>query len=608
MSWITVLWSMIASACLTLALVHLLVWRKQRDAWGHLLFSVSALATSFMAGCELWMMRAETTAQFGVALRWLHAPAWVVILTLVWFVRLRLGAGRMWLAWTVCGLRTLSLALNFLFAPNLNFREITTLHRIPFLGEFVSVGQGVANPWMMVGQASLLLLTVFIVDASIAVWRRGDWRLALVLGGGMTFFVTLGTAQAILALWELIPMPMTASFFYTGIVIAMGYELSRDVLRAAELARELSESEKRMNLAVQSAGLGLWVRDLERGEVWANEKCRTLFGFPPQGPLTHQDFFERVQPQDRESSQALVQRALAERTTFHTEYRVIPPGGAERWISTTGQAEYDAHGRASRMRGVCADVTARRQADLEAHELRQELAHASRVTMLGQLTTTLAHELNQPLGAILRNAEAAELFLQHDSPDLDEVRAILADIRKDDQRAGGVIDRMRALLRHREVEAEPLEIAALIEDVTAFIRADAIARRVVIETDVPAALPPVHGDAVQLQQVLLNLLLNGMDALNGTNDVRRVAVRARRDGSGAIEIAVSDTGHGIAPEKLGKLFEPFFTTKPQGMGIGLSISRTIIQTHGGNIRAENNADRGATIRITLPVTEEEGAA
>jgi len=225
--------------------------------------------------------------------------------------------------------------------------------------------------------------------------------------------------------------------------------------------------------------------------------------------------------------------------------------------------------------------------------------------MMGQLASALAHELNQPLGAILRNAEAAELFLQHDPPELGELRPILADIRADDQRARDVIERLRALLKRRSIEPRALSVSDLLGNIAVLTRADAAARRVTLEIESGSGLPQVMGDWVHLQQVLLNLVLNAMDAVDGApRNSRRIAVRARYPGEREVEVAVSDSGHGIVPEKLGLIFEPFFTTKANGMGIGLSISRTIIEAHGGRIWAENSAPEGATFRFTLPTAEE----
>jgi len=241
--------------------------------------------------------------------------------------------------------------------------------------------------------------------------------------------------------------------------------------------------------------------------------------------------------------------------------------------------------------------------------LQDEIAHVGRVSMMGQLASALAHEINQPIGAILRNAEAAELFMQSKTPDLEEIRAILADIRADDQRAGDVIDRMRALLKRHVLDTQLLDLAELVGDVAKLAQPDAATRHVKLTVNLPADLPPVRGDRVHLQQVLLNLILNGIDALNRAGPGnRRVTVSARVDAARTVEIAVSDTGHGIAAEKLAHVFDPFFTTKPDGMGMGLPISRTIVESHGGRLWAENNNDTGATFRFTLPQAEEASAS
>jgi signal transduction histidine kinase len=219
---------------------------------------------------------------------------------------------------------------------------------------------------------------------------------------------------------------------------------------------------------------------------------------------------------------------------------------------------------------------------------------------MSQLASSLAHELNQPLGAILRNAEAGELFLQGPSPDLDELRAILADIRKDDQRAGAVIDRMRALMDQRSSERHPADLGLLAGDTLTLVRVDAEQRRVRLSLLADPTLPPVHADPVQLQQVLLNLLLNAMDALGDHPPATRlVALRVRPVGA-TIEVAVSDTGHGIPADQLPRVFEHFFSNKPKGLGMGLAISRDIIVAHGGRLWAENNEAGGATFTFSLP--------
>ena len=382
-----------------------------------------------------------------------------------------------------------------------------------------------------------------------------------------------------------------------------GLLVNRATRRRAE--RALAESGERIGLAMESANLGLWIWDIVRDEFWAMARFRSMFGFRADERITFAVFLERVHPDDREAMERQVRRALDEGQTYESEYRLALPNGGTPWIAAAGRVEFAASGAASRMHGVCREITERRQAQLETQRLQHEIAHVGRVSMMGQLASSLAHEIIQPLSAILRNAEAAELFMQSKTPDLEEIRAILADIRTDDQRAGSVIDRMRTLLKRHVLDTRRLDLTELVGNVADLARPEAATRRVKLTVNLPADLPSVRGDRVHLQQVLLNLILNGMDSLNGAKrESRSVTVSARVDGARTVEIAVSDTGAGVAAEKLAHVFDPFFTTKPDGMGMGLPISRTIVESHGGRLWAENNDGTGATFRFTLPPAEE----
>jgi len=243
---VTVIWSMVASACLTLAIVQGLVWWRRREALANAMFAVAAFGTALFAGTELWMMYARTPGELGQALRWYFASAWLVSIAIVGFVRLFLRAGRPWLAWTVCGARTLALILNFALPPNLGYRSITGVRRIPFLGEPVSVAVGVPSPWMLFGQFTLFLVLVFVVDATLTVWRRGDRSRAAVVGGSVVFFALMGSGQASLSFWGVLPMPSTPSVFFLAMVVAMGYELSNDLLNAADVGRQLQVSQQEL--------------------------------------------------------------------------------------------------------------------------------------------------------------------------------------------------------------------------------------------------------------------------------------------------------------------------------------------------------------------------
>jgi len=229
------------------------------------------------------------------------------------------------------------------------------------------------------------------------------------------------------------------------------------------------------------------------------------------------------------------------------------------------------------------------------------VAHAGRVSVLGTLSSSLAHELGQPLGAILLNVEAAEMLLQRPEPDLDEIRNIITDIRRDDSRAAEVIDRLRKLLRRRQLDFAPVSAETLLLDVATLLKSDAIARHVTLECSSSPGLM-INGDRVHLSQVLINVVVNAMDAVaDQPPENRTVSLRAREVAGACVEIAVSDSGPGIDPGVAGRIFEPFFTTKPAGMGMGLSVSRTIVDAHGGKLWAENAAGGGATFRVVLPL-------
>ena len=259
--------------------------------------------------------------------------------------------------------------------------------------------------------------------------------------------------------------------------------------------------------------------------------------------------------------------------------------------------------QAAMIAGLLLQRTRRHRAEAALQRNREELAHVTRVSTVGELTTSVAHELNQPLGAILSNAEAAEMFLTADPPALDEVRDILADIRKDDQRASEVIRRMRDLLRKHELAPQSIEINEAVEEVLRLLEHRRLrSAKWPLKFDRTANLPRVWCDPVHLQQVVLNLVLNGMEAMVGLpEEKRQVIVRTGPGDNGTVKIAVADSGPGIPVDRLPKLFEHFFTTKKDGMGMGLSIARTIVEAHHGQIWAENNAAVGATFYFTVPV-------
>ena len=741
MSWITLLWSMDAALCFTLAGIYLLVWCKQRQGWVYLLFSCSAAAAGIIAEFELMSMHAQTAAQYGALLRWAHLPVWMLLVSIVWFGRLYLRAGRLWLAWSVSGLRTLALFLNFLFTPNINFREITSLRHLSWWGgETVSAPVGVPNPWTLVGQLSVALLLVFFVDATITVWRRGERRRALVVGGSTICFITLSLGQSALVIWGIVESPFFISFPYLGIIAAMGYELSYDFLRAAKLAQQfqaseaaLHESEARINLAANAANLGLWLWNIRDDKLWVTEKWRKLFGFPDSEPVTFDRLLQVVHPEDRERIQHNVQQMLEHGGGENeSEYRITRPDGSTLWIAGYGGVELDEHGKPAFARGVsrditrrkiaeeelresearfrtvanaapvmiwmsgpdklcnffnkgwldftgrtmeqelgngwaegvhsddlehclevygtsfnarqpftmeyrlrrndgeyrwvldsgtprfaedcafvgyigsCIDITARKQAELENQRQNMELARVGRVTLMGELAASLAHEVNNPIGAIVTNANAGQRLIAAGKINTEELKDLLADIVADGHRAREVIQGVRNMVRKTEPSRSVIRINDTIDDLLRIVRADALGRQVTIAAEVDSDAGRVMADRVQLLQVLINLTLNAFEAMSANRpDARRLVITGGRNGNGEIVVSLRDSGPGFPGAFGEQLFEPFFSTKAEGTGMGLAIARRIVEAHGGKLFGENCDDGGACFTFRLPEAKED---
>ncbi len=605
MNYTTVILSVVAASSLLLALLYGMVWVMDRKAHASLVFVCLALALIGSVVTEMGMLHAETAQSWGEWVRWSQVPIFIRVASTVIFIRLYFGTGRDWLMWSIIGLRLGILVIGFVVDPNFNFQQIDSIRHITYLGEPVTVlGQATPSEWQWIATLASSLLSVFVIDASIQLWRTGTAdarRKALLIGGAALLSGILGTVISQFTILLGIHLPMLMSPPYLVMLGAMTLELSRDTLRASRLSRELKDSEARLDLAASAAGLGLWAWEPRQRQLWATSPARYLFGLKAEGRVDVATILARIHPDDFERVDRLWREGAASGDEVEVQFRVTSAEGAVRWIAAHGRAELDARGDLATIQGVLRDVTEQRRAREENEELRRELAHVGRISVLGTLSSSLVHELSQPLGAIMLNTEAGELLLQRPNPNLEEIRQILADIRRDDCRAAEVIESLRRLLKRRQLDFAPLSVDALVQDVATLLKSDAIARNVRLECITDTALPAVRGDRVHLSQVLINMIMNGMDAVADLPPaLRRVKVRARAKMAGEVEVTVSDNGTGVPDSIMNRIFEPFFTTKASGMGMGLSVSRTIVDAHGGKLWAENDGSGGATFRITLP--------
>jgi PAS domain S-box-containing protein len=384
-------------------------------------------------------------------------------------------------------------------------------------------------------------------------------------------------------------------------------ERVEDALREQLTERKRAEEELRRSEAYLAEGqrishTGSWGWNLSTGELfWSQEHFR-IFGFDPEkGRPSYPMFLERIHPKDLNFVEHAIDLAVRERSEFEVNYRIVLTDGSTKYLQSVGHPVVGEHGDLTGLIGTVMDVTERKHADDALRNAQAELAHVTRVTTMGQLVASIAHEVNQPLGAIVTNGNACVRLLSSEAPNVDRCREVIGRMINDGVRASEVIKRIRDLLHKTISENAVININDTVHEVIALIGSDVLRNRVELKVDLQADLPRVLGDRVQLQQVILNLILNAKDAMSGEQtDQRELQITSGRDSAGAVVVSVRDTGQGFDPMNAERIFDPFFTTKPDGMGLGLSISRTIIETHGGTLWATRNEDKGATVQFTLP--------
>ena len=364
----------------------------------------------------------------------------------------------------------------------------------------------------------------------------------------------------------------------------------------------LRERDARINLAAESADLAFWVIYPEQNTAWMSDKGRRIYGFDSKLPLTRDLICSRVHPDERAAVHAAFDRACASHGIFESEHRLVLPYGKTRWVIVRGRCLEDEHGGLLELIGVTIDVSAQKQSDLQLQIQREEMAHLNRVALMGEMTASVAHELNQPLTAIANNAAAARRFLERGNINPALLQQLLQDMVADSQRAGEVIRGIRALVRKdKSIVRSVLNLNAVIADTLRLVGSDVLLRESAVTTEMDHNLPQVEAAPVQIQQVLLNLIMNSLDAVEALPPVeRRILVSTRSLNGESAEVSVRDFGAGLPKDRPEKVFDHFFSTKQTGMGMGLTIVRSIIEMHGGTISAENAPDRGARFFFRLP--------
>jgi len=401
-------------------------------------------------------------------------------------------------------------------------------------------------------------------------------------------------------LWETHRLLLVIGSLWTIVLLIVILALVLTRQRRSLAEKKLQQNEERLRLALELSGAGIWVLNLKTEQFLLTERTLMMFGFLPDEKIDLKRFFEAVHPNDRELLRRVFDETITSEESGRVEYRIVLPGGSVRWIISQGRA-HSTSSSPDFLMGVSLDISDIRNALKQAQHDRNALAHVSRVSTMSELATSLAHELNQPLNAILNNAQAGQRFLRKENPDLEEIEEIFIDIVTDDKRASDIIQRMRAFLRKDSPQSELLNINEVIGDVLKILHTEVIIQGMLVRTDLAVGLPCVLCDRVQLEQVFVNLVVNAEQAMNCDQTTPcTLFIRTFKDSEDLIVVYIEDKGKGIAENMLEKIFDPFHTTKVGSLGMGLSISRTIVEANKGRIWAENLPESGTRFCVALP--------
>jgi C4-dicarboxylate-specific signal transduction histidine kinase len=383
-------------------------------------------------------------------------------------------------------------------------------------------------------------------------------------------------------------------------------DLSLEIAERKRAEEKLRQSEANLAEAQKLTRTGSWVWEVAgRCASHVSEEWYRIYRVDPkEGMPAWVNYMELVHPDDRARWQETLDRATSEKSDYEIEFRIVTPDGTVKHIHAVGHPVLDDAGNPVQLVGSSTDITERKQAEEALRQAQADLAHVNRVTTMGELTASLAHEVNQPIAAAITDANTCLRWLNRDHPDVEEAREAALRTVRDATRAAEIISRTRLLFKKGSPQWELVDMNEIIREMVALMRSDVTRHAISVRTELAEDLPQITGDRVQLQQVLMNLMINGIDAMRDADGTRELAINSQKGENKQLTVLISDTGVGLPAGQADQIFNAFFTTKPHGTGMGLRISRSIIEAHGGRLWATDNSPHGASFHLTLPIEPE----
>ena len=603
MSWLTVLWSMCAGASAAFMLLNISLWIRYGRDPAPLLAALMACCTALLAILELRLPVGDALRRSDTVLLGANVTVGLLVIAMTWLLYFLSRRARRWLALTVTVVLTLQLAVYLALNQGVMSGSVrATPNAMEWGGRLFSPIDQAGTARYFVA-AAIVLFAVSAGDAVAAEWRSGATRRAVLMTGATLLFI-VGVA---------IPYPLTGvgvthapsldSFFFLIVIAAMTHEITVDLWRFARPGGSIERRDRRWRPLLDN--LDLIIADLDRrGITRFVNRCGLASLERPASAIVGHPWFDSVVPAvERTAGRGSFRPEVLARETRQFESHITTGSGGERlihWLTVPVRRD---DRTTTGVLTIGTDITDRKEVESRVGRLRDEMAFMGRVSMMGELAASIAHELNQPLTAIVSNAQAAQRFMEHQPPDLLDLHDILSDIVDDAKRSADITRRMRVLAKKAPLDRNAVDLISIIGDVLKLVHGEAVARNIHVKFHNANDSPIIAvGDRVQLQQALLNLLMNSFHAL-AENDcsVREVGIEVAPDGPGQVSVSVLDSGPGLQGDAAMQVFEPFYTTRGQGLGMGLSICRAIIEAHGGAITAVNNTGGGACFRFTLPV-------